>query len=594
MAKSKAPTKKQASKKRTGTKATTSRKEHTREPTNATLNDIPTNIPPRSGSMPTFILDTGGWTIKHGITYPKANESSVREEDEHEQPIPALSPNISAKPAHQVTTLLSDQIYTIHNKAQLRLTWPMERGYTSDLGTQVQLWGYIIEKEGLNCMHSFSTGGVTSIFPSNALATPASSSKKKGQSSSSILPPSKEKQTLSAMTHTHSVMILSQPFTPRCILEKEDEIFFRTFGFGRVIRRLGQCCSAFRYLSLLERGEPSLKSGNSVIDDETGCCCVIDSGFSLTHIVPTVDSCAIESAIKRINIGGKILTNILKEEVGYRQYNMKDQFFVVNEAKEALCFVSNDFQNDIREARHIQPGLRSFDRNFILPDFNRTFHGTVSMPLRLRKLDDKKDPDAQADGDGQNRELTEAPTNTNEYDSDEENEDQIRQRIMKQREEERRLKEEEDEERQIMFLSVERFTAPEVIFRPSDIGLDQVGIAEAIVQSIGCCDKIYQAAMYHNIILTGGNVSLPQFKDRLEKELRSLVSSDYKIRIHLPDNPITYAWKGAKDTLECKESLVKESIDRMDWEVSKKAGKSAGEIWSSVNSAGRGADFIVI
>ena len=96
------------------------------------------------------------------------------------------------------------------------------------------------------------------------------------------------------------------------------------------------------------------------------------------------------------------------------------------------------------------------------------------------------------------------------------------------------------------------------------------------------------------VVLTGGNVSLPQFKDRLEKELRSLVPSDYKIRIHLPDNPITYAWKGAKDILECKDSLVKESIDRMDWEVSKKAGKSAGEIWSSFNSSGRDSGLIVI
>lgn len=38
-------------------------------------------------------------------------------------------------------------------------------------------------------------------------------------------------------------------------------------------------------------------------------------------------------------------------------------------------------------------------------------------------------------------------------------------------------------------------------------------------------------ALYSNIILTGGNANLPNFKERIEYELRSLVNTDYAINI---------------------------------------------------------------
>jgi hypothetical protein len=34
--------------------------------------------------------------------------------------------------------------------------------------------------------------------------------------------------------------------------------------------------------------------------------------------------------IKRLNIGGKLLTNYLKELVSYRQWNMMDEFLLMN------------------------------------------------------------------------------------------------------------------------------------------------------------------------------------------------------------------------------------------------------------------------
>ena len=48
------------------------------------------------------------------------------------------------------------------------------------------------------------------------------------------------------------------------------------------------------------------------------CGLVIDCGFSATHIVPIFDGNVLLSGVKRINVGGKVLTNYLKELVSYR------------------------------------------------------------------------------------------------------------------------------------------------------------------------------------------------------------------------------------------------------------------------------------
>lgn len=43
-------------------------------------------------------------------------------------------------------------------------------------------------------------------------------------------------------------------------------------------------------------------------------------------------------------------------------------------------------------------------------------------------------------------------------------------------------------DQQILIMNNERFMIPEVLMHPSDIGLDQAGIPEAIIQSVDACD----------------------------------------------------------------------------------------------------------
>lgn len=93
-------------------------------------------------------------------------------------------------------------------------------------------------------------------------------------------------------------------------------------------------------------------------------------------------------------------------------------------------------------------------------------------------------------------------------------------------------------------MEVERFVVPEVLLRPSDIGLRQAGLPEAILQAVEACDVGLRGALFANIVLTGGNVLLPGLGPRLEAELRSRVPAHYPVRITTPPDPIDYAWKG--------------------------------------------------
>ena len=77
-------------------------------------------------------------------------------------------------------------------------------------------------------------------------------------------------------------------------------------------------------------------------------------GFSFAHVTPVFDGRVVRAAVRRVNLGGKALTNYLKELVSYRQWNMMDEYFLVDDVKEKLCYVASDadaFEAELRRAR---------------------------------------------------------------------------------------------------------------------------------------------------------------------------------------------------------------------------------------------------
>jgi actin-related protein 6 len=55
----------------------------------------------------------------------------------------------------------------------------------------------------------------------------------------------------------------------------------------------------------------------------------------------------VAKAIRRINVGGKLLTNQLKEIVSFRYWDMMDETYLMNEVKETCYYVSQDLTRDL-------------------------------------------------------------------------------------------------------------------------------------------------------------------------------------------------------------------------------------------------------
>jgi len=134
-----------------------------------------------------------------------------------------------------------------------------------------------------------------------------------------------------------------------------------------------------------------------------------------------------------------------------------------------------------------------------------------------------------------------------------------------------RRRQEEEAERQVPMVSVERFTIPEVLFRPTDAGLDAnlAGLPQAIAASISACPRQYQAIMYQSIRIVGGLAQLSNLKERIERELRSLAPCQYEVRVEVADSPIEQAWLAAKTWVHQKSSSDW-SIRMDEWEASRK------------------------
>ena len=205
---------------------------------------------------------------------------------------------------------------------------------------------------------------------------------------------------------------------------------------------------------------------------------LIDSGFSHSTVTPLYKGQPIQQAIRRLDIGGKLLTNYLKELVSIRHYNLMNEEYLVNEAKENICFVSNQFRADLESTRQgeiARKGERKEDErdiviDYVLPDFNAGTKGLMrphdlSLAARVKKMG------AMANAGGA----------VEDY----------------------------------MTLGNERFAVPELLFNPMDVGMQEAGLPETVLQSLSGLPQGLWPAMLANIVVVGGNSLMDGFMERL-------------------------------------------------------------------------------
>lgn len=130
-----------------------------------------------------------------------------------------------------------------------------------------------------------------------------------------------------------------------------DQLVFEEYGFHSYTRLSAPQMAMYNEIPRLF-GQ-AMTSGKKRVD----CAVIVDSGYSFTHIVPCWKGKPILVGIRRINVGGKLLTNHLKEIISFRYWNMMDETHLVNEVKEACCYVSNNFWEDLDVCKYVSTSV---------------------------------------------------------------------------------------------------------------------------------------------------------------------------------------------------------------------------------------------
>ena len=238
---------------------------------------------------------------------------------------------------------------------------------------------------------------------------------------------------------------------------------------------VGASLNAYNDIASLT-GDPPRKDVPITLPVE--CLLVIDSGFSHSIVTPVFRGRPIQQAIRRLDMGGKFLTNYMKEIISIRQMDMTSETHVMNQVKEDVCYISNDFRADLErtwdgetgDSRKVQEGEKGVAIDFVLPDYVTYMKG-FARP---------HDPSLVSKRNKYGAIL--GPTGNMEH---------------------------------IITLGNERFAVPELLFNPSDAGMKEAGLPETVMQSLSSLPPGLWPAMLSNVLIVGGNAKLAGFVERL-------------------------------------------------------------------------------
>ena len=96
----------------------------------------------------------------------------------------------------------------------------------------------------------------------------------------------------------------------------------------------------------------------------------------------------------------------------------------------------------------------------------------------------------------------------------------------------------------IVSLQSERFRCPEVLFQPSLVGKEAMGIHDTTFRSVMSCDVDIRRDLYQNVVLSGGSTMLPGIGERMTKELCALAPSTVKVKVIAPPERKYSVWIG--------------------------------------------------
>lgn len=358
---------------------------------------------------------------------------------------PKSIPNCIAKvKSERRRPFIGDQLEECKDYSGLFYILPIQKGYIVNWETQKTVWNYLFKTR-----YDISEGD---SFPSG-----------------------------------RSLLMTEPYFNFRSCQENLMENLFEEYGFKNLFLTNPASLTAYKYC----KEHPS----------RANTCLVVDAGYSFTHIIPYVNGKQVKEGIRRIDVGGKALTNHLKDIISYRQLHVLDETYVMNQCKEDCCFVSQNFLKQLDSCRGRTSSSLFCD--YVLPDYTVVKRGFIRKPGVHTTID-----------------------------------------------------------QQMIRMNNERICIPELLFFPTDCGINQIGISHSIYHSIECLPEEVKPHLYSNIVLMGGSASFPGFRDRIQSDVRSLANVLYDVNVSVSDSPSIEAWFGAKLMSQDESALKAICVDR--------------------------------
>jgi len=97
---------------------------------------------------------------------------------------------------------------------------------------------------------------------------------------------------------------------------------------------------------------------------------------------------------------------------------------------------------------------------------------------------------------------------------------------------------------QVITIGAERFRAPEALFQPQFLGLEQEGIHKLTFSSIMKCDVDIRKDLYGNVVMSGGTTMYQGIPERVQKEVKALAPDSMTIKIIAPPERKYSVWIG--------------------------------------------------
>lgn len=230
--------------------------------------------------------------------------------------------------------------------------------------------------------------------------------------------------------------------------------------------------------------------------------CIVDLGHNATHVVPVLGDTIVWAAVRRHIVSQRLLTNLLKETLSFRQWDMMDEAWLVGHIKERCCFVANsagrrgEVSNSSRASEWSYAAMMEMcakmprHRNclaveYVLPDYSYSSAKDKLGHVRGRKEVKWNAVDLDSfivgpslDAEAKATERDSGGEGETDDDKDDESDDDFRegpsdlpaQPKKKAKTTAAAAEKKDSEVDQVLFLEKERFQVPEVMFDPSIIG----------------------------------------------------------------------------------------------------------------------------